>query len=301
MNIIKIFSNYGKMVKFSHTLFALPFAGFAVILAILDSQNLTLSDLIIKTALVLICMVSARNAAMGFNRSIDMEIDSKNPRTKNRELPSGILNKNSVNIFTISFSLIFVITTYFINQLSFILSFPTLFLILFYSYTKRFTWLCHFILGIGIGIAPSGAYIAIQNSISIIPALFTFGLMFHIAGFDILYSTQDYDFDRSNGLNSIPVRFGIQKSLWIARFSHIISFSLFAYSSYLYQFGLYFYIFLCITGFLFFMEHFLVRANDLKNVPIAFFHINASISVLLFLGIIIDRWSPLIQKIRSLQ
>jgi 4-hydroxybenzoate polyprenyltransferase len=298
MKLLETITDYGKMVKFSHTIFALPFAGISVLLA-LPITPYKGSELLKILLLVLVCMVSARNAAMGFNRSLDSDIDSKNPRTQNREIPSGKLSQKSVNIFTILFVLIFFISTFFINSLSFLLSFPAIFLVLFYSYTKRITWLCHYVLGFGIGIAPTGAWIAITNEFHLVPVLWSFGLMFHIAGFDILYATQDMEFDKSMGLFSIPSRFGVQFSLGLAKLNHIISFFLLFWGGYYAGLGILFYLFLVITGVLFLIEHMLVSPDDLSKVPIAFFHINAIISVVLFLGILVDRWSTLTVLIKE--
>jgi 4-hydroxybenzoate polyprenyltransferase len=286
------------MIKLSHTIFALPFALLASILALLKS-NLQKEEIYFKLFLICICMFSARSSAMGFNRYIDSEFDSKNTRTSIREIPSGKISKNEVLGFTILFSFIFIIACYFINPLCFLLSFPTLFIILFYSYTKRFTYLCHFILGLGIGISTSGAWVAILNEISLLPALLSFGLTFHIAGFDILYSIQDREFDKEQGLYSIPSRFSLKVSFYIARISHIIAFSLFIFAGIIGNLGLYYYLFLGITGILFLIEHLLVKENDLSKIPIAFFHINASISVVLFIGILLDKWSLLIEKFYS--
>ncbi len=298
MNILNIISNYGKMVKFSHTLFALPFAGLSVILALLESK-LNISDFYYKLLLIFLCMVSARNAAMGFNRWIDAEIDKKNPRTQNREIPSGVLSKKAVLIFTTLFSLFFIFSTYFLNSFAFYSSIPTLIIIFFYSYTKRFTWLCHYILGFGIGLSPMGAWVAISGELSLVSFIWSMGLMFHIAGFDILYSTQDMDYDKQSGLYSIPSRFGLEISLVIAKLNHIIAFSLLFYAGYIAALSIYYYIFLCTTGILFAIEHLLVNKNDLSKVPIAFFHINASISIILFLGILFDKWSELVNYFRS--
>jgi len=292
MNILNIINIYGKMVKFSHTLFALPFAGLSMIIAILRT-TLSRDELIIKSILILLCMVSARNAAMGFNRYVDKEIDRLNPRTTNRELPSGVISNTSVIIFTILFSFIFIVCTYYLNLFCFYASVPTLFIIFIYSYTKRFTWLCHYILGIGIGLAPSGAWIAITGQISIVPIFWTLGLMFHIAGFDILYSTQDMEYDKNNHLFSIPSRFGLIYSLNIARINHLIAFSLLFYAGFLSSLANYYYIFLLFVGILFTIEHLMVNKNDLSKVPIAFFHINASISIVLFLGILFDKYDEL--------
>ena len=295
MKLFEILNNYSKMIKLSHTIFALPFALLSSLLAILNS-NLQKEEIYFKLILICICMFSARSAAMGFNRYIDSEFDSKNLRTSIREIPSGKISKNAVLFFTIFFSLVFICACYLINPLCFLLSFPTLFIILFYSFTKRFTFLCHFILGFGIGISTSGAWAAILNEIALLPALFSFGLTFHIAGFDILYSIQDREFDKEQGLFSIPSRFSLKTSFYIARTSHILAFSIFVFAGSIGHLGFYYYIFLGITGILFLIEHLLVKEDDLTKIPIAFFHINASISIVLFIGILFDKWSLLIEK-----
>ncbi|HRG47936.1 MAG TPA: UbiA-like polyprenyltransferase [Leptospiraceae bacterium] len=296
MSLFTTINNYGKMVKFSHTLFALPFAGLASVIAILKS-NLTLNELLWKLLLILICMFAARSAAMGFNRYADREFDRANPRTANREIPAGVLSENSVLWFTIFFGLLFLIASFLLSPLCFYLSIPALAIILFYSYSKRFTLFCHFILGLGIGISPSGAWIAIQNNLELVPALWSFGLMFHIAGFDILYSSQDVEIDKKLGLHSIPSKLGLPTAFWIARLSHLIAFSLFVYAGILANLQIFYFIFLTITGVLFIIEHFLVSPTDLKKIPIAFFHINASISVILFIGILLDKWKELLVKL----
>lgn len=295
--MIKLISNYAGMIKFSHTIFALPFAGLAMILAILQT-SIPASILYEKIFYIVLCMITARSAAMGFNRVVDSEFDAKNPRTAMREIPAGSLSKKSVILFIILSSLLFLFFSYCISQFCFLLSFPALFLILFYSYTKRFTYLCHFFLGFAIGIAPTAAYIAILDKIDLLPFLWTFGLMFHIAGFDILYSMADAEFDKANGLHSIPSRFGIKKAFWISRSSHIISFSVLLYAGIYAGLGLFYFAFLAITGILFIIEHSLVKENDLSKLPIAFFHINASISIVLFIGILIDKGSELFAKFK---
>ncbi|MDX1958679.1 MAG: UbiA-like polyprenyltransferase [Leptospiraceae bacterium] len=295
-SILQKFNDYGKMVKFSHTLFALPFALLSFVLSFIDT-TLTKNQLLINLFLILVCMVSARNAAMGFNRLVDADIDAKNERTKLREIPSGVLSKKSVLGFTIFFSLIFVVATYFINFKCFLLSFPTLVIVLGYSYTKRFTWLCHYILGFGIGIAPTGAWISMKNEFDLIPVLWSFGLMFHIAGFDILYSTQDTTFDKSSGLYSIPSRFGVSNALLIARISHIVAFLLLSLAGVEARLGIIYAVFLICVGILFIVEHNLVNPKDLSKVPIAFFHINASISSILLLGVVVDKWNEIYQTI----
>jgi 4-hydroxybenzoate polyprenyltransferase len=298
MKIFTIITNYGKMVKFSHTLFALPFAGLSIILAVLESK-LIISVFYLKLSLILICMISARNAAMGFNRLVDAEIDKNNPRTKNREIPSGVLSKTSVIVFTVLFSFTFIISTYFLNTFAFLASIPTLIIVLFYSFTKRFTWMCHYILGFGIGLSPMGAWVAITGEVSFVSFLWSMGLMFHIAGFDILYSTQDMEYDKENGLFSIPSNFGLEISLLVAKINHTISFILLFYAGKVAGLSSFYFIFLSIAGILFAIEHFLVNKNDLSKVPIAFFHINASISIILFLGIFFEKWNDLIYYFRS--
>ncbi len=293
--IFEKLKNYSSMIKISHTLFALPFAAFSASLAILKS-NLTKEEMIYKFVLIIICMFSARSAAMGFNRYIDSDIDAKNPRTANREIPSKKLDKNSVLYFIIFFSLVFIVTTYFISLFCFYFSFPTLFLILFYSVTKRFTFLCHFFLGFAIGLAPLAASVAILDKIEFLPILWTFGLMFHIAGFDILYSCGDAEFDKSNGLYSIPSKFGIKLAFTIARTSHVLSFSILVYAGIFANLGLTYFLFLSIIGILFLIEHILVKENDLSKLPIAFFHINAFISIVLFIGVLFDQWKAIIEK-----
>ena len=188
MSIFTTMNNYGKMVKFSHTLFALPFAGLASIIAILQS-NLSVNDLLWKLLLILICMFTARSAAMGFNRYIDRDFDKANPRTANREIPSGVLSPESALRFTIFFSVLFLIASFLLSPICFYLAIPALAIILFYSYSKRFTVFCHFILGLGIGIAPSGAWIAIKNELDFIPTLWSFGLMLPDLIFSILRKT----------------------------------------------------------------------------------------------------------------
>jgi 4-hydroxybenzoate polyprenyltransferase len=295
--MIKLISDYSKMIKFSHTIFALPFAGLATILAILQT-SIEASILYEKIFYIILCMITARSAAMGFNRVVDSDFDAKNSRTALREIPSGSLSKKSVIFFIVLSSLLFLFFSYCLSLLCFLLSFPALFCILFYSYTKRFTYLCHFFLGFAIGIAPTAAYIAILNKIELLPFLWTMGLTFHIAGFDILYSTADAEFDKANGLHSIPSRFGIKKAFWISRASHVISFSLLLYAGMYSGLGLFYFLFLALTGILFIIEHSLVKENDLSKVPIAFFHINASISIVLFVGILIDKGSELFAKLK---
>ena len=173
--------------------------------------------------LVLLCMVFARSAAMAFNRWLDAEFDSVNPRTAVREIPAGIISKKNAMIFVIFNCVLFIITTYFINALCLVLSPVALFVILFYSYTKRFTPLCHLVLGLGLSLAPIGAYIAVTGKFAIVPVLFSLAVLFWVSGFDIIYALQDEEFDRINNLRSIPSLLGIKKALYISEYFHFLS------------------------------------------------------------------------------
>lgn len=297
MKFLKTISNFGKLVKFSHTLFALPFALLSVILALAESP-FSGAELLRRIIYILICMVSIRNSAMGFNRLIDEKFDKLNPRTANRELPSKKISQKAVWFFTLGFGFLFLLSCYLIDLKIFLLGIPTLSLVLFYSYTKRFTYLCHYVLGLSIGIAPVGAWLVIKDSLELTPIFFFLGLMFHIAGFDILYSTQDYEFDKANSLHSIPVRFGIQKALWISRFTHLLSILFLSLPYFYSNLGGLYLVFVVFIGILFVVEHSLVGPNDLTKVPIAFFHVNISISIVLFLGVLLDKWSLVLETLR---
>ena len=196
--------NYLSLVKFSHTVFALPFAmiGFTLGSLWLHSNNIPnstfVNEILFKLFLVIICMITARNAAMGFNRYIDRKYDEKNPRTAIREIPSGIITPQNAVFFIIINCVLFVIATFFINRLCFFLSPVALIVVLGYSLTKRFTFLCHLILGVGLGLAPIGAFLAVTGKFEILPLFFSFAVLFWVSGFDIIYALQDEQFDREN-------------------------------------------------------------------------------------------------------
>lgn len=295
-SLLQSLSSYSRMIKLSHSLFALPFAGLSAILAILVSTDSN-RILLWKSLWIIICMVSARSAAMGFNRYVDRDIDKQNPRTANREIPAGQVSEKNALFFILVSAIIFLAASAMISWLCFGLAFPALFLILFYSYSKRFTFLCHFILGAAIGVAPLAAWLAILNRLETMPIFWSLGLMFHIAGFDILYSIQDVEFDNQQGLHSIPSRFGVGFALILARILHILCFLFLFLAGFLAGLGIYYYIFLFITGILFILEHRMVSLEDLSKIPIAFFHINASISAVLFFGILIDKWADLLRRL----
>ena len=195
--------NYLSLVKFSHTIFAMPFALIGYFLGIQHTE-FSLSKAGIILGLVLVCMVTARSAAMAFNRYLDRNFDAKNPRTAIREIPRGIISANSALRFVILSSVLFVIAAFCINRICFYLSPVALFVILFYSFTKRFTPLCHIVLGIGLSLAPIGAYLAVTGVFAVLPVLFSFAVVFWVSGFDVIYALQDVDFDQSQQLYSIP-------------------------------------------------------------------------------------------------
>ncbi|WCL50586.1 putative 4-hydroxybenzoate polyprenyltransferase [Leptospira sp. GIMC2001] len=287
------------MVKFSHSLFALPFAGLAAILAFLES-DLMLRDIIRLSVLIIVAMISARSAAMGFNRYIDSEMDEKNPRTSDREIPKGKISPASVLFFIGLSSFVFLFSSYLINMLCFVLAFPVLFILFFYSLAKRFTLLCHFILGIAISLAPLGAWIAIREEFDWIPMLFSLGLFLHIAGFDILYAIQDMDFDKSANLHSIPARLGETNSYRLAIASHIISLAFFVFAGYVAMLGWIYYLSLAVVVLLLIEEHKISHDYAKRLLPPRFYQINSFISLIIFLGILIDRWSEVLNKLELL-
>ena len=274
---------YGRMIKFSHTLFALPFALSAIILAGRQSK-LVLWDIL----WIMLAMTGARSAAMGFNRIVDAGIDGINPRTLAREIPSNRLSKTSAKIFVLLFSIIFIFAAAMLGRLCFFFSFPVLFILFLYSYIKRFTFFSHIYLGFSIGLAPLGAWIAITDNFSWSILLLSLALMTYIAGFDILYACQDINFDKKEGLFSIPARFGVKKSLFIASVLHFFSFCFFLLIRAAFNLGPLYTSVAVLIGLLFIFEHRLIKPDDLSNINIAFFHVNSLISVMLFLGILID-------------
>lgn len=300
MKLIQKFLNYGRMIKFSHSLFALPFAGISAILAFLESDFMLL-DILRLSGLIIVCMVSARSAAMGFNRYLDSEIDRRNPRTSNREIPQGILSPISVLFFIAFSSAIFVFASYWINFLCFVLAFPTLGFLFLYSLTKRFTLFCHFYLGVALSLAPLGAWIAIREDISLVPILFSFGLLMHITGFDILYAIQDADFDSKEKLHSIPAKLGLTNSFHLARILHILSIFIFTLAGYVADLGVIYFLSVAIMGFLLIWEHKIANEQATEILPASFYFINSVISIVIFFGILFDRWSEFIGKLQILE
>lgn len=273
--------NYLSLIKFSHTIFAMPFALIGFVLGLRDHfiYQTTVDQVWLKFILVLLCMITARSTAMAFNRYLDRHFDKLNPRTAIREIPAGIIKAEKALVFIGINMAIFITATFFINSICFYLSPVALFVILFYSYTKRFTYLCHLVLGIGLSLAPIGAYLAVTGSFAILPLLFSFAVIFWVSGFDIIYALQDIDFDQSQSLYSIPSQWGLKQSLSISRVLHVLSASLviIAYFiggfHFLYLFGL-----LIFIGMLIYQQS-IVKPHDLSKVNLAFMTANGIASI----------------------
>jgi 4-hydroxybenzoate polyprenyltransferase len=268
---------YLRLVKFSHTIFAMPFAISGYFLALyMTNYNFNWKLLVY----VVLCMVFARNAAMGFNRYIDREFDKKNPRTAGREIPQGKIKASSAMTFVIVNCVLFIICTGLINRLTLVLSPVALFLILSYSIVKRYSPLCHFILGTGLSLAPVGAYISVTGQFDLIPILYSFIVFFWCSGFDILYSLQDVDFDSSENLRSIPVLVGKRRALLISSMLHVASAFLVVFTGILAQFGLYYWIGAFIFIGMLAYQHLIVKPNDLSKINIAFATTNGIASII---------------------
>ncbi|BBB32173.1 4-hydroxybenzoate octaprenyltransferase [Thermotomaculum hydrothermale] len=271
-----------RMIKIEHTVFALPFALLGMIFAAKGIPDL-------KTfTLVILCTLFARNAAMAFNRYLDADIDAKNPRTKDRSIPAGRLSRFFVLVFVIVNSILFIGTTYFLNSLAFKLSPIAIFIVLFYSYTKRFTSFSHLVLGLADGIAPAGGWIAVTGKFDFKIIFLSLAVMLWVAGFDIFYSLQDIEFDRSEGLYSLPSRIGVKKALYISRFFHFIVVVCLFYFGYIVKAGMWYWIGLSIASLLLFYEHTLVKENDLSKIDQAFFTVNGFFSVIILIFATLD-------------
>ncbi|AOY60207.1 UbiA-like polyprenyltransferase [Desulfococcus multivorans] len=274
---------YGRMVKFSHTVFALPFALSALVLAGRE-HRVTLVEIF----WILVAMVGARSAAMGFNRIVDAGFDARNPRTAARELPAGRLSGSAAGVFVVCFSGIFVFAAAMLGPLPLMLSGPVLGVLFLYSYTKRFTWLAHLYLGFAIALAPPATWIAVTGVFSGKILWLSVALAAYIAGFDILYACQDVAFDRSQGLFSIPARFGVKPALRAARAIHAAAYGAFMMLYFAFDMTGGFLLAVGLIGFLLIFEHWLTDPDDLSRVPIAFFHVNSVISVTLLAGVLAD-------------
>lgn len=267
--------NYLSLVKFSHTIFALPFALIGFTLALQEGFSFSLKLFL----LVIACMATARNAAMAFNRYIDRKFDALNPRTAIREIPAGIINPKNALFFIILNCILFVIATYFINTICFYLSPVALFVVLFYSYTKRFTPLCHLVLGCGLALAPIGAYLAVTGHFAWLPLLFSFTVFTWVSGFDIIYALQDEAFDREHKLNSIPVLLGTKGALRFSEVLHVFSIGFVFAAGFLGHFNFLYWIGSALYTGLIIYQHSIVKPNDLSRVNLAFGTTNGIASV----------------------
>lgn len=282
--MFKKINQYLSLVKFSHTVFALPFAMIGLTLGILyqlqvDSNWQWKSEFPFLLVKVLLCMVFARSAAMAFNRFLDRKFDALNPRTAQREIPAGIISPNHALTFTLINCLLFILTTWFINTLVFYLSFVALFVVLFYSYTKRITPLCHLVLGVGLSLSPIGAFLAVTAQFQLLPVLFSLIVFTWVSGFDIIYALQDEEFDKEQKLYSIPAVLGKRNALNVSNLLHfssailVLTAGYYAEGSWLFWFGA-----LVFIGLLLY-QHLIVSPNDLSKVNMAFANTNGIASI----------------------
>jgi len=269
-------NNYLSLIKFSHTVFALPFAIIGFVLGMNSGKGLFNWQIF---TLVVLCMVFARSAAMAFNRFIDRHFDAKNPRTATREIPAGTISPTAALSLVFICTISFIVCTYFINQLCFYLSPVALIVVLGYSYTKRFTPLCHLVLGAGLALAPVGAYIAVTSEFDLLPILFGFLVFFWVGGFDIIYALQDDEFDRSQKLKSIPVFLGRKNALRLSRFFHLLVAELVFLIYMNGNFGGLYLIGASLFVALLIYQHILVKPHDLSKVTLAFGTTNGIASV----------------------
>lgn len=297
---------YLNLVKFSHTIFAMPFAMIGFFLGFRIFQKVYTDDFLLMDMpywntfkilfkekwvvllLIIACMIFARSAAMAFNRYLDRNFDAKNPRTAVREIPAGILKADSVLWFTIINAVLFIICAYLINPVCFFLSPVALAVVLGYSYTKRFTSLCHLVLGVGLSLAPIGAYLAVTGKFDLLPILFSFAVIFWVSGFDIIYALQDEEFDRSNELFSIPSVWGKKKALRISELLHLLSSACVIIAGFIGHFGWLYWIGIAVfTGMLVY-QHSIVKPHDLRRVNLAFMTANGIASVVFAVFVIAD-------------
>lgn len=283
LNKIKVFLN---MIKFEHTIFALPFAYMGMFLG--SVEVLGRYPTWLEFLWITLAMVGARSAAMALNRLIDRAIDKLNPRTAERAIPAGKLNMKETIIFVIISLAIFIFATLQLSDLAIKLLPIAVFMLVIYSYTKRFTWGCHFVLGAADALAPLGAWVAVTNGITYSSIILFLTVTFWIAGFDIIYATQDIDFDRKNGLKSIPVRFGLKNSLIIARVMHFLTIVGLAYLFFITDLSWWYLVGVVIANFILHYEHSIISPKDMSRLNTAFFTMNGVLSVIIFVFTLID-------------
>lgn len=264
------------MIKFEHTIFALPFAFMGAFLA---AGGIPPAD---KCLWILLAMVGARSAAMGFNRIADLPYDFDNPRTAGRELPKGSIRVRDAWLFVGLAAALFFFAAFKLNRLTLMLSPVALGIVLFYSYTKRFTWLAHIFLGLSLGIAPAAGWVAVQGAFHITPVILGAGVLFWVAGFDVFYSCMDVEFDRFAGLHSIPCRFGKERAFLFAATFHVLAFALFSLAGVSAGLGKIYYIGIAVTAVSLALQHLFVTPKDLSKINLSFFTMNGIISVVLF-------------------
>lgn len=275
---------WGRVVKFSHSIFALP---FALSMGVYVSARYPVG--VTQWVLIVCAVVAARTAAMCFNRIVDRHIDAMNPRTRNREIPSGQVSVKSVGVLLMASTAVFILSAAGLGWHCLALSPLVLGVLLFYSWTKRFTAGSHFFLGLALALAPGGVWYALAGTIEMLPIPLMLGVLFWVGGFDILYSCQDVEFDTSHGLHSIPARIGVPAALWLARLSHVLAAMSFACFGVIAEMGVvYFAMWIAFTLVLA-SQHFLVRADDLSKINQAFFTRNGIASVIFFLGVLFDQ------------
>lgn len=293
--------SYLSLVKFSHTIFAMPFAMIGFFLGMFEYTSVIpgwhdrifpplfdWKSLLLKFILVIFCMIFARSAAMAFNRYLDRSFDAKNPRTAIREIPAGIIKANSVLLFTIVNCLLFVVCTFFINRLCFYLSPVALLVVLGYSYTKRFTPLCHLVLGLGLSLAPIGAYLAVTGQFSLLPILFSLAVIFWVSGFDIIYALQDEEFDKSQKLYSIPSWLGKTKAIRVSELLHLLSAACVIIAGIYGGFGWLYWAGVAVFAGMLIYQHSIVKPTDLRKVNLAFMTANGIASVVFAIFVIAD-------------
>ena len=280
--VIQKVSLYLRMIKFSHSIFALPFAFTSALIAASGLPSLR------QIFWITVAMVGARSGAMGLNRIIDRQIDRDNPRTAGREIPRGMVKvSEAVSFVLISFCLM-IAASYMLNPLCLMLSPVAIGVLFLYSFTKRFTWMAHLVLGLAISAGPLGAWIAITGSFNAMILPLVFAVIFWLAGFDILYALQDIEFDKQYGLYSIPQRFGIRRSLHIARVLHMLTFVLLVLNGLLFGMGEFYAVGMFFVAGLFLFEHSLVKEDDLSKLDMAFFNMNGYISMTIFIATLAD-------------
>ncbi|MGZ8543749.1 MAG: UbiA-like polyprenyltransferase [Flavisolibacter sp.] len=303
--------NYLSLIKFSHTIFAMPFALIGFFLAfyfplidqvlipgwhriMIEGESrvvnfpITKQEAITRFILVILCMVFARSAAMAFNRYLDRKWDALNPRTAIREIPKGIITPKNALVFTIINSVLFIVATFFINRICFYLSPVALAVVLGYSYTKRFTPLCHLVLGLGLSLAPIGAYLAVTGEFHWLPILFSIAVLFWVSGFDIIYAMQDVEFDQSQQLYSIPAWMGRENALRFSEVLHLLSAGAVVAAGKLGDFGYLYWIGVLVFIACLVYQHAIVKPNDLRRVNLAFMTTNGIASVVFAVFVIAD-------------